>query len=92
MAFSINQYSDLYFRMKTFREHYRAVSINIPVSKYKNLFTLCTSRASEHIKFDYWGMYATPFAPDVVLSNRKREVHGTTPNLLATCFPEACLG
>ena len=54
MSFSINQYSDLYFRLKTFRPQYRAMSLNVDILKYQQLFKLCSALAAQNIKFDFW--------------------------------------
>lgn len=77
MAFSINQYSPLYFKFKLFRRQYRSISLGIPVSKYKHLYGLCSTLSAQPIKFDAWGMYAGPVAPDVLVKNRSRKIHGT---------------
>lgn len=90
MAFSINQYSNLYFRLKTFRSQYRAISMNVPESKYKKLFSLCSSLAAENIAFDYWGMYSAPVAPDVMLKYRYRNTHGTYCSKIITEVLQQC--
>lgn len=90
MSFSINQYSDLYFRLKTFRPQYRAMSLNVDILKYQQLFKLCSALAAQNIKFDFLGMYSGRFIPDIIMQARTRLSHGTFCSRIITEVLQEC--
>ena len=52
LGFSINQFSRLYLREKTWKPEYRCVSISVPAPKYRHLLQVCTTLAQLDANLD----------------------------------------
>ena len=77
LGFSINQFSNLYLREKTWKAEYHCISMSVPMTKYRHLLQLCTTLSQQNIPFDFMGMYSAPFLTDAFLKARDRATHGT---------------
>lgn len=78
MAFSITQTTSVFMRLKSWREEYHTVPVNLDMRTYTALFDECVRLAALDISFDFFGMYGSNFPPLApVLQTRTRERHGT---------------
>lgn len=78
MAFSITQTTCVFMRLKSWREEYHTVPVNIDTHSYVALFDECVRLAALNIRFDFFGMYGSNFpALTPVLQTRTRDAHGT---------------
>lgn len=78
MAFSITQSTTVFMRLKSWRDEYEGVPLNLHTETYTALFTECVRLSGMHIRFDYVGMYASSLpglAP--LLRTRTRAKHGS---------------
>ena len=93
LGFSINQFSRLYLREKTWKPEYRCVSISVPAPKYRRLLQICTTLAQLDVPFDSFGMYSAPFLSDALLQFRDRVRHGTfCSRIIVEVLQEAGVG
>jgi len=78
MAFSITQTSEVFMRLKSWREEYHTVPVNLDWQTYIHLYDECMRLAGLAIRFDFFGMYGSNFpALAPVLQTRTRNKHGT---------------
>lgn len=93
MGFSITQTTNVYMRLKLWREEYNCLNIYTTRSKYNKLYNYCHHISTCQIKFDFVGMYSGHFLPDFVLRNRSRETHGTfCSRIILEVMQEFCIG
>ena len=93
LAFSVVQNSTVFFQFKSWRESYVAVTLAVSTEQYQQLFARCLELAQQKIAFDSFGMYASHFAPGVILSQRTREKHGTfCSRIITEVLQEARVG
>lgn len=78
MAFSITQSTTVFMRLKSWRDEYESVPLNLHTETYFALFTECVRLSTMLIRFDHIAMYASSvngLAP--LLRTRTRAKHGS---------------